>query len=128
MPISFSNPDGVHKPASNYSHAALVTGPGRRLVISGQIGMAPDGRVPASSAEQMDQALANIGAILAAHGMGTTNVVKLTVYLLNVSCMKHWRARRDAFMAGHKAASTMLVVSALADPRFMVEVEAEAAD
>ncbi len=128
MPISLSNPQGVHQPASSYSHAALITGGGRRLVISGQIGMAPDGSVPANSAAQMDQALANLGTILAAHGMGPGNIVKLTVYLLNIACMKHWRAHRDAFLAGHYADSTMLVVSALADPRFMVEVDAEAAD
>ncbi len=128
MPISFSNPEGVHTPASNYVHAALVTGPARRLVISGQVGIAPDGSVPAGSAAQMEQVTANIDAILAAHGMGRANLVKLTVYLLNIACMKHWRARRDTWLAGHKAASTMLVVSALADPRLMVEVEAEAAD
>ena len=128
MPITTSNPEGVHKPASSYSQAVLVTTPARRLVISGQIGMAPDGTVPKSSGDQMDQALANIGAILAAHGMGPTNLVKLTVYLLNIGCMLHWRKHRDAFLQGHHAASTMLVVSALADPRFLVEVEAEAAD
>lgn len=128
MPFTVSNPEGLHKPASNYSHAALITGPGRRLVMSGQVGVAPDGTVPKSSGEQMDTALANIGAILAAHGMGPGNIVKMTVYLLNIGCMMHWRKHRDAFMGGHHAASTMLVVSALADPRFMVEVDAEAAD
>ena len=128
MPITTANPEGVHQPASSYSHAVLVTGPGRRLVISGQIGMAPDGTVPKKSGEQMDQALANIGAILAAHGMGPSNLVKMTVYLLNIGCMLHWRTHRDAFLKGHHAASTILVVSALADPRFLVEVEAEAAD
>ena len=106
----------------------LLTGPGRRLVMSGQIGMVPDGTVPVSSGEQMDQALANIGVILAAHGMGLTNLIKLTVYLLNTSCIPHWRKHRDAFMQGHQPASTLLVVSALADPRFLVEIEAEAAD
>lgn len=128
MPITLSNPVGVHKPASNYSHAALVTGPARRLVISGQVGVAPDGSVPEGSVAQMDQALANIGAILAAHGMTPANLVKLNVYLLNLGCIRHWRAQRDAFLGGHAPASTLLLVSALADHRFMVEIEAEAAD
>lgn len=128
MPITTSNPEGVHKPASRYSHSALVTGGGRRLVISGQIGMTPDGQVPEGSAAQMDVALANIATILAAHGMAPSDLVRLSVFLLNVGCIKHWRAKRDAFLAGHMPASTLLVVSALADPRLMVEIEAEAAD
>jgi enamine deaminase RidA (YjgF/YER057c/UK114 family) len=128
MPITLSNPAGVHQPASQYSHAALVTGAGRRLIMSGQVGAAPDGTVPDTSVAQMDQALANIGTILAAHGMGPANLVKLNVYLLNIGCIRHWRARRDAFLGSHAPASTLLLVSALADPRFMVEIEAEAAD
>ncbi|MBC7433502.1 MAG: RidA family protein [Rubritepida sp.] len=128
MPITTANPAGVHAPASQYAHAALVTGPGRRLVISGQVGMAPDGHVPKTSGEQMSQALANIATILAAHGMAATNLVKLTVYLLNTGCIAPWRKHRDSFLQGHQTASTLLVVSALADPRFLVEIEAEAAD
>ena len=128
MPIAFSNPDGVHKPGSPYSLAALVTGTGRRLVISGQIGMAPDGTVPGTAGEQMDQALANIGTILAAHGMGPTNLVKMTVFLLSTADVGDWRRRRDTLLQGHQPASTLFVVSALADPRFLVEIEAEAAD
>ncbi len=128
MPITTSNPAGVHKPASSYSHAALVTGPGRRLAIAGQIGMRADGTVPEGSAAQMEVALENIGVILAAHGMGPSNLVRLNVFLLNTGCIKGWRAKRDAFLAGHMPASTLLVVAALADPRFLVEVEAEAAD
>lgn len=128
MPITTTNPEGVHKPASNYSHAALVTGASRRLAISGQIGMTVDGHVPETSGEQMEVALANIATILKAHGMTPANLVRLNVFLLNLGCIKVWRAKRDAFLAGHAPASTLLVVSALADPRLMVEIEAEAAD
>ncbi len=127
MPIKVSNPAGVHKPASPYSHAALVTGTGPRLVISGQVGMAPDGSVPADGAGQVAQALQNLGTILAAHQMSSANIVKMTVFLTNVALIKAWREQRGAFMAGHESASTLLVVAGLADPRFVVEVEAEAA-
>lgn len=127
MPIQTSNPEGVHKPGSPYSHAALVTGGGPRLVISGQIGMAADGSVPADGPAQIAQALRNLGTILAAHGMGPANLVKITVFLTNVALIKSWREQRNAFMQGHEPASTLLIVAGLADPRFLVEVEAEAA-
>ena len=68
--ITFSNPAGAPQPRSPYSQAALVEGDGRRLVLSGQVGVRPDGTPVAAPAEQIDQALANIGALLAAHGMG----------------------------------------------------------
>jgi len=127
MPIELSNPPSVHKPGA-YSHAALVTGPGRRLVISGQVGTAPDGTIVDGAEAQMEQALANLGAILAAHGMGPANLVKMTVFLTDPAQIPAWRAKRGAFIGDHRSASTLLIVAGLADPRFLMEVEAEAAD
>jgi 2-iminobutanoate/2-iminopropanoate deaminase len=129
MPVTFSNPASVHAPGSRYSHAALVEGPGRRLVMSGQVGIAPDGTVATGGQDQIAQALANLAAILAAHGMGPAHVVKMGVFLTDRSLVPAWRAERDRFLAGtHAPASTLLVVAGLADPRFVFEVEAEAVD
>lgn len=125
--ITLSNPPGAPTPASRYSQAALIDGPARRLVISGQIGVTPEGEVLADGDAQAAQALANLGAILAAHGMGPRDVVKVTVFLTDRALLGAWRARRDAFFAGHAPTSTLLFVAGLADPRFLVEVEAEAA-
>ncbi len=127
--IRFSNPEGVHKPASPYSHAALVEGggAGKRLVISGQIGVRPDGTVVEGGEAQVEQALANLGAVLRAHGMGPSDVVKVTVFLTDRDLIAAWRTKRAAFFAGHAPASTLLLVAGLASPQFLVEVEAEAA-
>lgn len=128
MTVTFANPPGVHAPGSRYSHAALVEGPGRRLVVSGQIGVAPDGTVAAAGQDQIAQALANLGAVLAAHGMGPRNVVKMGVFLTDRALIPVWRAEREKFLGSHAPASTLLVVAGLADPRYVFEVEAEAAD
>ena len=128
MPVTLSNPEGVFPPGSRYSHVALVEGVGRRLVVSGQVGLRPDGHLGHDAEEQMRQALANLGAILSAHGMGTRNVAKVTVFLTDRASVPLWREARDAFFDGHAPASTLLVVAGLADERFQVEVEAEAAD
>jgi enamine deaminase RidA (YjgF/YER057c/UK114 family) len=125
--ITLSNPPGAPTPASRYSQAALIEGTARRLVISGQIGVTPEGEVLEDGDAQAAQALANLGAILAAHGMGPRDVVKVTVFLTDRALLGPWRARRDAFFAGHAPTSTLLFVAGLADPRFLVEVEAEAA-
>jgi len=124
--ITFSNPAGVRAPASRYSHAALVEGPGRRLVLSGQVGIAPDGTVSESGEAQIAQALANLRTLLASHGMGPAQIVKLTVFLTQTALIGPWRSARDAALEGHAPASTLLIVAGLADQRFLVEVEAEA--
>ncbi|MFN3449212.1 MAG: RidA family protein [Roseococcus sp.] len=126
MSLTFSNPEGVRAPASRYSHACLVEGPGRRLVISGQVGLAPDGSLPATAEGQIRQSLANLRTILAAHAMGVRDLVKITVFLTDATLVKPWRALRDEALEGHAPASTLLIVAGLADPRFLVEVEAEA--
>jgi 2-iminobutanoate/2-iminopropanoate deaminase len=128
MPTRFSNPEGVYPPGSRYSHAALIEGNGRRLVVSGQVGLRPDGRLDSDGEAQIAQALANLGGILSAHGMGPRNVVKVTIFLTDRELIPLWREARDGFFDGHAPASTLLVVAGLADPRFCVEVEAEAAD
>ena len=126
MPVTFSNPDTVHAPGARYSHAALVEAPARRLVISGQIGVRPDGTIAAGGEAQVAQALANLGAVLAAHGMGPANIIKLGVFLTDRGLIGPWRAEREKFMGALSPASTLLVVAGLADPRFLFEIEAEA--
>jgi enamine deaminase RidA (YjgF/YER057c/UK114 family) len=126
MSLTFSNPEGVRAPASRYSHACLVEGPGRRLVLSGQVGLAPDGSLPATAEGQITRSLANLRTLLAAHGMGPKDIVKVTVFLTDTSLVKAWRTLRDQALEGHAPTSTLLIVAGLADPRFVVEVEAEA--
>lgn len=124
--VTFSNPPGAPVPASRYSQAALIEGEGRRLVISGQIGLRPDGTTVAEPEDQMAQALDNLAAVLAAHGMGVANLVKMTVFLTDASQIPAWRRRRDAFLGSHAPTSTLLIVAGLASPAFAVEVEGEA--
>ena len=89
--VTFSNPPGVPAPAGFYSQAALVEGPGRRLVIAGQIGVARDGTVAEGAPAQMRQALANLGSVLAAHGMAPGNVVRVLVLLTDRADLGEWR-------------------------------------
>lgn len=124
--LSFSNPPGAPQPASRYSQAALIEGEGRRLVLSGQVGVRPDGTVVEDPEAQVGQALANLGALLAAHGMGKKNIVKMTVFLTDPALLPAWRSGRSAFLGDLAPASTLLIVAGLANPVFKVEVEAEA--
>lgn len=126
MNVTYSNPPGVRAPGSRYSHAARIAGGAERLVVSGQIGVAPDGQVPPGGEAQITQALANLGAVLGAHGLGFANIAKVTVFLTDPALIGPWRAMRTAAFGDHAPASTLLVVAGLASPAYLVEVEAEA--
>jgi len=58
------NPVTVAPPFSAYSHAVEIPPGARMLYVSGQLGVAPDGSVPADFAGQADQAFRNVLAIL----------------------------------------------------------------
>jgi 2-iminobutanoate/2-iminopropanoate deaminase len=124
--FTLSTPAGVLPPISCYSHAALIAGPPRRLVISGQVGIAPDGSIPASGEAQVAQAFANLRTILEANGMGFRDLVKTTAFVTSQEMVGKFRAHRDRLFAEHPPASTLLIVAGLVDPRLLVEIEAEA--
>ena len=124
--ITPSNPPGVHDTGGRYTHAMLVEGARRRLVISGQVGIAPDGAILDGPEAQIPQALANLGTILKAHDMGPSDVVKTTAFLTYRAHIPVLREARRTFFGEHVSASTLLIVSGLADPKFVFEIEAEA--
>ncbi len=76
------NPRDIHAPVGPYSHTAVVPAGTELVFIAGQVGMRPDGSVPAAFAEQAELTFTNLRACLAAHGLGVEAVVKLSVFLL----------------------------------------------
>ncbi|MCL2427604.1 MAG: RidA family protein [Alphaproteobacteria bacterium] len=127
MPVSFNNPHAVHPTGGRYMHAALIEGSGRRLVVSGQVGQTTDGTILPPEA-QFAQALTNLRMVLEAHAMSLRNVVKTTAFLTDRAHLPAYRAAREAAFGDHVSASTLLFVAGLADPRYVFEIEAEAAD
>jgi 2-iminobutanoate/2-iminopropanoate deaminase len=124
------NPDTLPAPASRYSHLALAEGATRRLEISGQVGLYPDGTLAEGLAAQLEAALANVDRALDAAGMDRSNLMKITVYLTDpgAEAVVLYRAVRDAWVGSSEApAATLLVVAGLASPAWLVEVDAIAA-
>lgn len=120
-----SNPPAVRAP-TGYTHGIVVQAAERRLVISGQVGIALDGSVPATGEGQIALAFANLRAVLEANDMGVANLVKVQTFLTDRALLSAYRTARGAVFGDHAPASTLLFVAGLADPRFMVEIEAEA--
>jgi 2-iminobutanoate/2-iminopropanoate deaminase len=119
------NPETFPKPQSNYSQG-VVHGPVKeRLVISGQVGVRPDGSVADGLEAQMAQTWENFLAVLGSAGFQTADVVKVTVYVTELG-LQEFRRGREAALAGYAPAATYVEVAGLADPRFLVEIEGEA--
>jgi 2-iminobutanoate/2-iminopropanoate deaminase len=123
--VTRSNPPAVRAP-TGYTHAIQITGDYRRLIISGQVGIAQDGTIPNNPEGQIAQAFANLRAVLTANGMTVGNIVKTTVFLTDRGLLDSFRQARGALFGDHAPASTLLFVAGLADPSFVVEIEAEA--
>lgn len=121
------DPPGLAPPAAAYSHAVLVEQPSRVLHTSGIVPTRPDGTVPTDLADQADAVWATIGALLDEAGMAATDVVSVTTYVVAGHDLAVVMAARDRFMAGHRPASTLVVVPALAQPAWRMEVAVVAA-
>ena len=121
--VVFLNPPTVHAPGGAYSHSAVVPAGAELIFISGQVGVRPDGSLPSSISAQADQAFANIGALLAAHGLDASALVKLTMFVVAGQDIQAVRAARAKFLGALRPASTAVFVSQLVDPAWLVEVE-----
>lgn len=94
--------------------------------MSGQVGVAEDGSVPPDAAQQIKLAIANLNAVLAEAGMDRNNIVKNTIYLTDPSHIQDFMAGGGDLLSSPPAASTLLIVKALANPTLLVEIEAVA--
>ncbi len=120
------NPRTIAPPASRYAHGIVHSARARRLVISGQVGIAIDGTIAEGFQEQMEQAWDNIEAVLQEAGMTTTDLIRVSVFSTLRNAVSAYRAVRDRRLGGHLVAATYLEVAGLASPAFLVEIEAEA--
>jgi 2-iminobutanoate/2-iminopropanoate deaminase len=121
------NPETIIKPASAYAQAVLLPPTaGQRLIISGQVGMTPDGRIETGMRGQMERTWSNLMAVLVAGGFEIKHIVKVTTFVTQPGQTALYREIRDRVLGGHLCAATYLQVAGLASPDFLVEIEAEA--
>ena len=122
------NPATVHPPAGKYSHGVEPEAGARLLYVSGQVGVKPDGSTARDDAAQCEQAWANVASVLAAGGMSVADIVKLNAYITRADLIPVYRAARDRAVGNAPPpASTLVVVAALANPAWVVEIECVAA-
>jgi 2-iminobutanoate/2-iminopropanoate deaminase len=110
---------------AGFSQAWRVDGAGSVIFVSGQGSISPEGQVVGDDFEaQTRQTLENLRTVLEAAGASLQDIVKLTVYLTDISNLRDFGGIKAEFIEGPQPASTALEVKALALPEMMIEVEA----
>ena len=120
------NPPQMAAP-TGYSYAIKKSG--TPVFVSGQVALDGKGALVGENdvAAQVEQVFANLRTVVEACGGSLDDVVKITIYVTDPSYRPAVAAARQRhFKEGQYPASTYLVVSALAVPQLLVEIEAVA--
>ncbi len=123
----FFNPPMMAPPVGQYSHGGIVKAGSEIIYIAGQVGMLPDGVLPATIAEQAEQAYANVVRVLAARGMTPANLVKTNTFLVMGQDLPPVRAARVKHFGDAAPPSTFIFVPQLIEPKYLIEIEGVAA-
>ena len=125
------NPANMMKPAG-YSHVAKVTG-GSLVYVAGQVSADASGQLVGEGnlEAQAEQVFKNLKTAVEAAGGGMADIIKMNVYLVaevSPDEIPKFRAVRDRYVNVQKPpASTLVVVTRLARPGWLLEIEAVAA-
>jgi enamine deaminase RidA (YjgF/YER057c/UK114 family) len=127
--LEHPRPDGL---LHNAGFSQVVVAAGRRTIYTaGQVSIDERGNLVGADdlAAQTEQTMRNVGLALAAAGAGFADIVKITTYVVNYKPEHRaviGKARMPFFAKGTPPASTLVGVSALALPEWLVEIEAVA--
>lgn len=126
MTIDKLNPPNLPIPRG-YSQVVVATG-SRTIYVAGQVAVDPQGNVvaPGDAVGQARQAFINLRTALETAGATITDVAKVTWYVVDYrsDLLPDLAAARREVFGDHSPVSTLVGVHALAQPEYLVEVEA----
>jgi enamine deaminase RidA (YjgF/YER057c/UK114 family) len=127
--ITRTNPGNISKPFANYSHVVTVEGAQKLVFAAGQVAADVDGKVlpPDDFDAQAKMVMQNLGNALAAGGAKISDVTKITIYICNPHDVPKARGILQKYFGDHPPGSTLCILRGLANPNFLLEIEAIAA-
>ena len=116
---------GLFDPAT-YSQGIRVTQAQTILFLSGQVAYTADGSpaFPGNFKAQARGAYEAIKALVESQGGTMNNVVKITTYVTDMRYRTDLAPIREEFFGKKGPASTLVEISALAHPDWLIEIEA----
>jgi 2-iminobutanoate/2-iminopropanoate deaminase len=99
---------------------------GRTVYVSGQVSMDAEGNVVGEGdvKRQTETVLEHIKTVLEEAGGGMDDIVKVTVFITDMGLYDEIHEIRRRYFEEPYPASSMVEVSALIDPRLLIEIEA----
>jgi enamine deaminase RidA (YjgF/YER057c/UK114 family) len=124
--VELLNSDDLPRPES-YHQVAVATG-SRLVFVSGQVSEDVEGHLVGAGdfALQARTAFANVGRALVAAGARPDQVARITIYVAGhrPELIPLISEARIAVFGDHRPADTLLGVATLAEPGYLIEVEA----
>ena len=120
-------PPSVGAPSANYALAVLSEDPGRMLHTSGIGPVRPDGSVSDDLAEQAATVWSTLLELVEQAGLVVADMVSVTTYVVVGNDLSVVMAARDEALGGHRCASILVPVPALATPSWCLETAVVAA-
>ena len=120
-------PEAIHPPLGSYAHGVETLENAKLTFVAGQVGIDPQGNVPDDFRAQAELAWQNCLAVLEHNRLRIRDVVKITHFITDRANLPAYQEVRAKYLGEERPASTLLIVSGLADPRFLIEVEMVAA-
>jgi enamine deaminase RidA (YjgF/YER057c/UK114 family) len=127
--ITRTNPNNISKPFSNYAHVVTVDGAQKLVFCAGQVAADAGGNVlpPDDFDAQAKMVMQNLTNALAAGGAKLSDVTKITIYICNPHDVPRARGILHTYFGAHPPGSTLCILRGLANPNFLLEIEAIAA-
>ncbi len=123
MPIARYMVPGMREPISHFCHVVKAGG---TIWLSGMTGVAEDKSIPEGTTAQFALAMASLDKALRHAGGRPDQVVKVLVFMTDITERSLINPLRIEYFGEHRPASSLVEVSGLVDPRMTVEIEAVA--
>ena len=116
-------PAGMAVPVGQYSHAIKIS-PKYLVFVAGQVPIDKDGNVVGKGniVAQTEQVFANMKAVLKAAGGTIDDLVMTTTYIVDRKYREGYNEVRKGLYKKDPPTSTLVIVTGLADPDYLIEI------
>jgi reactive intermediate/imine deaminase len=126
MPKTQVSTEALRTPNGVFSQATTIEATGRLVFVSGMTARRPDGSIAGVGdvREQTRQVCENVKAAVEAAGGALADVCRVDVYVRNMEDFAKIHEIRALYFSEPLPASTMVEVSKLAHPDYLIEINA----